>query len=552
MFRTQRSLYSLFLFLVWPLEQSTIVSAQKKPECSTTLPSGAFDSDVDLKILITGFGYPDDRADLFGNRYATAVQSFVIAPKDRGTASVHAAPTLKGRLVRYLPCEVSSHSAARQLGQQLGADVVLWGMVQWRNWQGGSRQADPSAEASDKASPSAHHPAATNTFSGSVGQVQQNFISLAGTTTAMIMPYLTAVQFTGLEVEAEHPVQISDNKDLKNESFDTLLAPPHLALIHFLLGHYAAEHGDYEVASQNFKIINDHMGGQSLNLLSQARDAVTILNQIGNSLIRNKNYSIAVPYLQRAVERCNSTDIHCLAEENYLLGVAHQKNGALDQAISQFDKALELWKQTQRKDRLAEIFFAIGKIYQERDEYDGAIYHIKQQILLGETMGEKYQSQLAEGYLMLGELYNITEQYKKSVQPLSQAVKIFQKLSIDSMGCLAQAYHDLGVTYANQQDYTNAVEFYQNELEILKKTGNKRRIAEAYETVALTFNRLGDMQEASNRYQVAADYYQSLNPPEYASARNSLALALILCNQRLSINNSCRLSIQKKLAALPN
>lgn len=561
---------TILLYALINLTATTGISfAQNQKDCAMLLGGNGFDGEMDIKILVTGFGPSDGPADLFGNRYALALQSYIGTGKGSGNS---AGLTLQGRIVRYLPCDVSSHSRARQLGQQLGADLVLWGQVEWRQWQGAISISAPKMPsdvppvdgkplATDPAPPPPP-PSPAPLISGQVPtrQIVNNFSAAVhtivqgtpGQASAMLIPHLTSVKWINLEVDADYPIQITDHRDLKSETVSTLLHPSHLALIHLLLGLYAADKRQDERANSHFDFMVQYSAGEHLRLLNKARDAVTLLEQVGTSLVRSKNFSIGSTLLQRASSRCDSADIHCSAEIHETLAWAFTEQTATDEAISNYTSALDLWKRTQKKERIAAVHLKLGALFRDKKEYEDAIFHFRKQIAIVEKMGNKDLSELAVGLTNLAAAYTENDQPKKAVSPMERALKIYEKSHSLSPHKLAEKYHDLGRLYENTGRDLDAISQYVRELRIWDELKETKHVANALRVIADAYSREGDIEEAVSRYEEAASYFQTSSPPDIMQTRSSLTSALSLCKKLGQPEESdCSERINKKKLSLP-
>lgn len=543
-------------------------------ECLESIPQDAFIGSEKIKIIVTGFGYPDSRADLFGLRYASILQSLASTAGGRGddaeaTANI---PGWYNQIVQYVPCEVNSHAVARQLGQQAGVDLVIWGNVSWRDWQSSRRLANAPSRArsasperdstpeiaasrdqsqqTDKPSAPAAQKQIVNEISGPVGEITQNLTVLGAPSTAIVKPNMVMVRWPGLDVDVEHWIQISDHKDLKGESDQILFSNQQRAILRLALADREIDQKNFRNANYHIKQMTALLAGQYIQIVRRARESVNLLIKLSKSIANEENYDGALTMLARALELCSTSDIHCQAEARDALGTVHQQKGALADAQREYTEALGLWLQTQKPDKAAATHLALAQVFREKSEFVDAIYHVTKQISIDETVQDKNRVRLGTGLLLLGESYNLSGECAKAIDPLKRALGIFDSMDSENDAELLKTYAGLAMALAQTGLHSKAIDYYKDEIKIHQKLGHKRDIADRYDDIATLYARMGNSAAAIEHYEEAATLFAEAKDPDLEAAFGSLRRALPFCGEKTKQARLCAERINSKLQVL--
>ncbi|MFH0775119.1 MAG: tetratricopeptide repeat protein [bacterium] len=150
----------------------------------------------------------------------------------------------------------------------------------------------------------------------------------------------------------------------------------------------------------------------------------------------------------------------------------------------------------------AEKYYNLGCGYQDKSDYDNAIYYYNKAIELN--------PRLAEAYYNRGNAYTNKGLYDQAISDFTKALEINPRD--------AKAYYNRGNAYDKKGDSDQAIANYTKALEI------NPRDAEAYNRLTETYNNRGNAYKNKGNYdQAIADYTEAikLNPKEadYYSCR---------------------------------
>jgi superkiller protein 3 len=188
-----------------------------------------------------------------------------------------------------------------------------------------------------------------------------------------------------------------------------------------------------------------------------------------------------------------SQEVKKLAVEEYFVkGFNAQENGAYDQAMDYYQKAIELTPQD------AIVYNKMGAAYAAKSDYTQAMIYFKKALEIDPNNAYAYNN--------LGNVY-------ASIKEYTQAIYCFQK-AILIAPYEAYAYNNLGNAYSSQHNYVNAIEQYMQAVKI------DPSFAGAYSNMGTAYADLQNYNQAIDCYNKAI----SLDPG-FSDAYNNLGYA---------------------------
>ena len=278
--------------------------------------------------------------------------------------------------------------------------------------------------------------------------------------------------------------------------------------------------------------------GRSLVIVTNGKpqDKANILSYIGQTYHKLGQDTKAVSSYEQAIAIFKQTGDK--TNEGITLsniGLSYQSLGQYSKALKFYQQGLAIFKQVGNKspDSLARngegtTLTYIGGLYKSLGEYPKALRFLEQ----GLAITKEVRNRSGEGIALrnIGEVYDDLQQYPKAISFLQPALKI-AKQDRDRFE-EATALLSLGVLYNNQKQETKALNFYQQVLTISQKLGY-RRIEGA------TLHEMGTVYEDLKQYPKALKLYQQVlaitieqqHPPAEALTRTSLGRALLETGQ---------------------
>jgi tetratricopeptide (TPR) repeat protein len=180
--------------------------------------------------------------------------------------------------------------------------------------------------------------------------------------------------------------------------------------------------------------------------------------------------------------------------EHEQAGVAAQKQGQLDVAISEFKKATELNPES------AAAFFDLGTVYMQAHRYRDAIKPLKKAL---ELKGEFPGLHESLGYALL------SQGYTAEAIPQFQAANTREGLGIAQLehGDLADAVNNLEAALANHPDNPDLLYYFGRATGLLSQQINDKLLS-SYPASARAYQSLGENYSALHQAKQADEAYQ--------------------------------------------
>jgi tetratricopeptide (TPR) repeat protein len=157
-------------------------------------------------------------------------------------------------------------------------------------------------------------------------------------------------------------------------------------------------------------------------------------------------------------------------------------------------------------DRRAAWIHQLGRIAQDRGDYDEAQARYEQSLQIDERLGN--QSGIASGYGQLGSLAQDRGDYDEARARYEQSLHIEEELG--NPAGMTASYHNLGVIAQLRGDYEEARGRYEQALQISERLGNQVGMASGYGQLGRIAQDRGDYEEARGRYEQALQISERL------------------------------------------
>lgn len=211
-------------------------------------------------------------------------------------------------------------------------------------------------------------------------------------------------------------------------------------------------------------------------IISQTNDSSQYENHLhayrllSRTFIKKNNIDSVVYYCQEAIKRCgkNPKLSNQLSEFYRDLGNLYSNFSRNAEAISNFDKAIQVASASGNKDNLFRYITETGRVYMGMNELEKA----KECFLKGRLYAEKYNntSLLVYSLNSLGDIFRRQDKFKEAIQYHHQANDVNRKsLGVDyeQWACTS-----LGKCYNNLQKYDSARKYFNLSLKLASQQGS--------------------------------------------------------------------------------
>jgi len=223
--------------------------------------------------------------------------------------------------------------------------------------------------------------------------------------------------------------------------------------------------------------------------LNQAKDdesKIRLSKQIGLSYQKQKGYSKAIEYYQRALdlEKSNNKPFHQQGETQKDISLAYLLMQDYPKAKEGYKKVLEIEKADKNTEEIKETLEGLATICTESKDYQSAIQYY-------EELTNYYKNDLpalANTYNNIGYNYKKLNNSPKALENFDQSIKLNQQIANQNKGntsTRAVALMNIGSTYTNESDFKSAKKYYEDALAIRRSQNNKMEEAKVANFLAV-------------------------------------------------------------------
>lgn len=190
--------------------------------------------------------------------------------------------------------------------------------------------------------------------------------------------------------------------------------------------------------------------------------------ELGNWEFDIKQYQAAVESFALAAnlgEKINKASAY------FMLGQCYRMLEQQGEAISNYQKAADLYIQHDNPEWAAKALDYLGPIYKSLKEYEKAIEAQQQRLKLVQAMGDNRFNEFVINY-ELGCLYNNNQQHSSAIEYLTAALTLANELQ--QKGNAANAHYMLGSVYEKLEQLDEAIDHYRKAESLYIETENQQ------------------------------------------------------------------------------
>jgi len=193
--------------------------------------------------------------------------------------------------------------------------------------------------------------------------------------------------------------------------------------------------------------------------------------------------------------------IEFATSKNYLPGVAkgmsiqgitHDMRGNHEEALTLFNKCVELNRQTGDRQGVASALNNIGTIHRHHGNFVSSLNFYQQSLDIYNQVGS-IQGQ-AKVLLNLGNIYWQMGDYPKALQYYMQSLPL--KEVVNDVNGIGRLFNNIGAIYNHMGDMERAIEYYQKGMAISEQTNDLDGIASAKSNLGVTLLAQGSYTQA--------------------------------------------------------
>lgn len=175
-------------------------------------------------------------------------------------------------------------------------------------------------------------------------------------------------------------------------------------------------------------------------------------------------------------------------------------------ALVYYNKALGIQQQNNDGPNMAFTYNNIGNVYYYLKRYDSSLVYFKHSAELKEKMGNR--KGLASTYNNLGNVYFDKEDYDNAFRYYKLSLDIRTEFG-DKKGIVTSNIN-IGNIFIKRRQFAGAVQYHSRALEAAKEIGDKEGMKEAANSLAASYESLGDSKNALGYYKLSSRINDSL------------------------------------------
>ena len=218
---------------------------------------------------------------------------------------------------------------------------------------------------------------------------------------------------------------------------------------------------------------------------------------------KNSDFANAISSFEKALAIYKET----VGEEHpntvqtyYNIGYIYHIEGHYDKALEYYDRALNVQKKNfgEENSGTAKIYTTIGLVYWQQRDYDSALVYFGKVLDIKKKIFGEEHADTAACYYMIGGIYDEKGAYDKALEYYGQALDIQMKIFGEEHADTAESYSQIGSCYASKDDYDRALEYLGRALDIRKKLFGEEHpdTARAYGCIGIVYRDKGDYNRA--------------------------------------------------------
>ncbi|WP_333819576.1 tetratricopeptide repeat-containing sensor histidine kinase [Ohtaekwangia sp.] len=187
--------------------------------------------------------------------------------------------------------------------------------------------------------------------------------------------------------------------------------------------------------------------------------------------------------------------LHCQIGE----GQVKFDAGEYTAALEHFFSALKMLEKTNTPATNQEVYYSIGKVYEQLAQNDLALKYFFEALRIAERLKDKYES--ARALSNIAWIYKNQVNFEVAHEYLDRSLKLREEIH-DEYG-LSSCYNVLGMIYLQEKQYDKSLKNLQQSLSIRRKIGHREGISASLFSIGLVYEARNNDAEAL-RYQLEA------------------------------------------------
>jgi len=247
---------------------------------------------------------------------------------------------------------------------------------------------------------------------------------------------------------------------------------------------------------------------EDISTIEKSKRVIQLLQTVGELKQLLGKWDDALTNFEKIVEICRKiNDERSMAYALIAIGNIRRRRGEFEIARKCYEEALKAFEKTKDIKGLADCYRGIGYILWRQGDYDGAIAEyntaMKQIIQTGDI------KRLGTVFIELGNVYGDRGIFSKSEEYFKKAIEELKK--VNDLNELARAHNNLGDLYMQEGMYAKAIENFEKCREYAEKIGNIDWVGWALFNMAEVYTKTGEIEKAKQCNMRARPLMETIN-----------------------------------------
>jgi tetratricopeptide (TPR) repeat protein len=234
---------------------------------------------------------------------------------------------------------------------------------------------------------------------------------------------------------------------------------------------------------------------------------VNLMNGISWNYINLGEYISAMKHAEKAKALAQKIKFkNGLAGSLLNIGVIHDYQGNMPEALENYSASLKIYKQTGNKTGIARCFNNIGIIFTDQGDYLNALAFydssMKIKIELDDRKG------IGSIYNQIGTVFLYQGNYPEALKNFYAYRKEMDR--IHNKKGTAGAYNNIAIVYERQNNYTEALINHLAALKLNQEIGHKSNVAASYNNIGVCYLNTEKYTQALENFKTALNFYEEL------------------------------------------
>ncbi|WP_339793030.1 tetratricopeptide repeat protein [uncultured Imperialibacter sp.] len=274
------------------------------------------------------------------------------------------------------------------------------------------------------------------------------------------------------------------------------------------------------VASQLLENSKDPL--EKARLYQLKADALYYVNNLPESL---ENYLLAI----EAASKSEVSDLLLMLECNSHAGFCYRELGIYSKALDYYFNALDYAVSLQDSTELATAYYNVGSGYQSLGDFANAIDYTNRAYEIDRV--KRDTSAIAFDLKQMGILSEENGNYNKAITHYKESILMHRKGG-GNANSVAERMNSIGLAYQKLGIMDSALYYVEQSLKAHQALNDSINIAERWVNLASIYNQQKKYREARRLVELAMHYYEGMEESEHlSSARLTLAENFMLTGQ---------------------